>query len=95
MDVFLDHVYGTLYYYPAVSVKAYMDGIEKFNEITSDVARQENLVYANVSKGIDYNKSIFIDNYHLTPKGSEIFAENYFNVISGLIKNKMKISDKI
>lgn len=84
LDLFLDHVYGTLFYYPAISVESYIDGIEKFNEITREVAKQEQLVYVNVSNGLIHNLDFFIDNYHLTPKGSELFAENYFYILSHL-----------
>jgi lysophospholipase L1-like esterase len=86
LEANLGHVYSTLYYYPALSVEAYLDGIDKFNELTRKIAGQENLAYVDVSDGLEHTKDYFIDNYHLTPNGSKFFATKYFNAVSDLIE---------
>lgn len=48
-------------------MKAYLDGIDKFNELTGKIAQQEKLVYVDVSDGLEHTKDYFIDNYYLTP----------------------------
>lgn len=87
-DKYIDSIYEALYYYPSVSIDAYIKGKPMFNALTQEIANKEGLAYVDISRGIEHNKDYFSDNYHLTIKGSKQVAENYAEVLEKLIKSR-------
>lgn len=85
-DRYIEDIYDVLYFYPSVSVDAYIDGIPKFNAVTKDVAMKEGLVYVDISKGLERNREFFRDDYHLTVKAAKQVAENYTIALLYLLK---------
>ena len=85
-DKYIDVVYAALNFYPSLDADLYITATATFNAVTRSIAEKENLVYADITEGLEYNKEYFTDNYHLTVKGTQQFADNYAKVLVPLIK---------
>jgi hypothetical protein len=86
---FLDSVYGALYYYPALSIEAYVHGTVQFNRMTKEFADRSGMQYVDISIGIEHNPQFFLDNVHLTPKGSLTVAKNYFRALLPVVERQI------
>lgn len=85
LEKYKKHVYRTLYYYPTIDENAFIDGMHKFNNITYEVAQKEDILYIDISKGIELNEEFFLDNFHLAIKGIRKVAQNYCEGLSEYI----------
>jgi lysophospholipase L1-like esterase len=85
---YLDEIYQALFYYPQLSIEAYLKGLSMFNAVTKNFAIENNILYVNINKGLDCSTVYFMDNYHLTAKGANIVAENYANALAPFIIKK-------
>jgi lysophospholipase L1-like esterase len=81
----ISHAYRALYYYPSVSVDAYLDGKQRFNAVTQGAAQKHSITYVEVGEGIECTEEYFLDDYHLTVKGSKRVGKNYAKALSKLV----------
>lgn len=86
---FLDSVYGALYYYPALSIEAYVHGTVQFNRMTKAIAERSGMQYVDISIGIEHNSQFFLDNVHLTPQGASTVAANYFHALLPVVAKQI------
>lgn len=88
-DKFINHVYACLCFYPSLSPEALIKGISLFNAVTSEVAKKENVLYIDTSKGLEHDEINFKDNLHLDVAGAKQLARNYSEILTDVIKRKI------
>jgi lysophospholipase L1-like esterase len=85
-EEFINEAYKALYYYPSISVEAYIKGLHMFNAVTKQIASEHGLLYIDINRGLERSKDFFVDNYHLTRKGAEVVANNFSEVLFDFVK---------
>ncbi len=88
-DKFLNQVYECLCFYPSLSPNALIKGISIFNTVTYELAKKENVLYIDTSKGLERNETNFRDNLHLEVEGARRLAMNYSEVLAEVVKRKL------
>lgn len=86
-DTLIDIAWSALWYYPNLSIEAYLDGKIRFNNAIKNVAHKQNIPFVNLPETVAGNESYFTDDYHLTIEGTEKVAEEYEKILLPLIKN--------
>ncbi len=88
-DKFISHIYACLCFYPSLSPETLIKGISLFNAITHEVAKKEDVLYIDTSKGLERDEINFRDNLHLEVRGAKQVARNYSEVLRDVIKRKI------
>ncbi len=92
-DRYIDLVYDAVFFYPSISADAYIRGIPRFNEITRQVAEQNDVIYVDIRQGLERTKEYFQDRAHLTVEGSRRVAENYAEALIEYIETASRVPD--
>ncbi len=85
-------IYSLLFYYPALEPGIIIKGAPFFNRITKEKAAECKLPFVELSYGIEPTKEYFMDYHHLTAKGEQQIAYNFYSVLAPLIKTRMEKS---
>ncbi len=90
-DKFINQVYACLCFYPSLNPGALIKGISIFNTVTYEVAKKEDVLYIDTSKGLERNETNFRDNLHLEVEGARRLAMNYSEVLAEVVKRKLLV----
>lgn len=85
---FIREMYVILYYFSTTSVDAYIQGISLFNQVTHDVAKENNVLFIDITEGMKQSKEYFTDVSHLTKKGTQHVAQKYAAVLESSFKER-------
>jgi len=85
-DEHKDILYSSLFSYPQITQKAYIQSKPLLNSATLDFARQEGVVCIDLAQSIDNIDEYFADDYHLSLSGTEFVADKYAEVLFPMIQ---------
>lgn len=84
----MEYIYEALYFYPSLSVDAYVNGKDLFNQVSRDIACTAGIDYVDIGSGIKASRDYYVDDYYFTKIGSEIVGKNFAVALTEIIEKR-------
>lgn len=88
---FANEIYDSLFSYPWFDEDLFVELIGTFNNTTREIAKENNVLYVDITEGLPLNKKHFLDSYHMTLEVNRKVAQNYAEVLEKLISAELNI----